>query len=59
MNDVPNEKLKVIVELDQNNFRVSFEGPCDVDKWRAANVRYWRRKIKNKRWKSDTRLSLD
>ena len=36
MNDVPNEKLKVIVELDQNNLRVSCEGLCDVDKWRAA-----------------------
>ena len=36
MNGVPNEKLKLIVELDQNNLRVSCEGPCGVDKWRAA-----------------------
>ena len=59
MNDVPKEKLKVIVELDQNNLRVSCEGPCHLDKWRAAYVGYWRRKIKNKHWKSETRKSLE
>ena len=59
MNDVPNEKLKLIVELDQNNLRVSCEGPCDEDKWRAAYVSYWRRKIKNQPWKLDTRNSLE
>jgi hypothetical protein len=51
MNDVPREKLKAIVELDQNNLLVSCEGPCDVDKWRAAYDSHWREKIKNKHWK--------
>ena len=32
MNDVPSEKLKVIVELDENNLRVSCERLWDVDK---------------------------
>ena len=41
MNDVPHEKLKMIVELDMNN--------CS----------YWRRKIKNKQWKLETRNSSE
>ena len=64
MNDFPSAKLKVIVELDQNNLRVSCEGPCDVDKWRAAYVRYWRGKTRNKertmknRYRFDTLLEV-
>ena len=33
---LPTEKLKVVVELEQNNLRISCEGPCDVNKWRSA-----------------------
>ena len=59
MDNVSNENLKVIVQLDRNILRVLCEGPCDEDKWRAAYVSYWRRKIKNQPWKLDTRNSLE
>ena len=43
------EKLKVIVELDNNDLRISCEGPCDVKKWKTAYVAYWRRKMRNQK----------
>ena len=48
MSAIPSEKLKVIVELDENELHVSCEGPCNVEKWRSAYVTYWRRKLKTK-----------
>merc|ERR1712106_1298689 len=51
LRELPNEKLKVVVELEQDNLRISCEGPCDVNKWRSAYVRYWRRKMKKEQWK--------
>ena len=55
----PEEKLKVVVELEQDNLRVSCEGPCDLDKWRKAYVTHWRRKLKNPQWKIETSNRLD
>ena len=55
----PEEKLKVIVELDHDNLRVSCEGPCDLDKWRKAYVTHWRRKLNNSQWKIETNNSFD
>ena len=55
----PEEKLKVIVELDHDNLRVSCEGPCDLDKWRKAYVTHWRRKLNNSQWKIETNNSFE
>ena len=55
----PDEKLKVIVELEHDNLRVSCEGPCDLDKWRKAYVTHWRRKLNNSQWKIETNNSFN